>query len=75
MRSWYTQAGAGTVARRRMEHILAAIRSLPDHPERHPANRYGRREFSVEGYRVHYRIRPNDVLVLRVFGPGQARQM
>ena len=61
------------VAQRRMDHILAAIRSLPDHPDRHPADRCGRRELSVEGYRVRYRIRSADVLVLRVFGPGQNR--
>jgi hypothetical protein len=46
---------------------------MGDHP--------GRREMSCEGHRVVYRVDPDtgsnatagDVLVLRVFGPGQDR--
>jgi hypothetical protein len=46
--------------------------------EQHP----GRREFTSEGFRIVYRVRPDtglnetagDVEVLHVFGPGQSRE-
>ncbi len=81
-RRWFTQPGAGAIAARRLRRILAAINRLADHPCRHP--REGRnREFSVERHRVVYRVIPDtgrdatagDVLVLGVFGSGQARNV
>lgn len=79
--AWLTQAGAGPRALRRLEHIIAAIVGLADHPCRHSQSERGRREFSIEGHRVVYRVTldtgrsatAGDVLVLRVFGPGQSR--
>jgi plasmid stabilization system protein ParE len=83
VRDWLRQPGAGIVARRKLQNIRAAIRMLRqlpclwaygDHPQI--------REIPVEGYRVLYEIRPDtgdsrtagNVVVLRVFGPGQHRR-
>jgi plasmid stabilization system protein ParE len=79
---WLTQAGAGARASRRLEHIIAAVLGLADHPCLHPQRERGRREFSVEGHRVVYRVTPDtgrsatagDVRIVRVFGPGQSRE-
>lgn len=81
VRRWQFQLGSGLAARRRVLRILAAIEGLADHPCRHPGGDHGRREFTVERYRVVYRVTPDtgrdstagDVVVLRVFGPGQDR--
>jgi hypothetical protein len=62
--------------------IIAAIEGLPGHPCRHARSEHGRREFSAEGHRIVYRVEPDtgsnstagDVLVLRIFGPGQSRE-
>jgi len=62
--------------------IRAAIRRLKRAPCLYAVGqRRGTREFSVAGHRVIYRVTPDtgsnatagDVLVLRVFGPGQSR--
>lgn len=83
IRGWLSQPGSGATAGRRLGTILAAIRRLRrtpclfafgDHP--------GVRELSVAGHRVMYVVEPDtgrsatagDVLVLRVFGPGQSRK-
>ncbi|MGH7044281.1 MAG: type II toxin-antitoxin system RelE/ParE family toxin [Acetobacteraceae bacterium] len=71
--AWLTQPGAGSRANRRLQRIFSAIRSLPDHPERHPADQWERREFNVEGHRVRFMVRADEILVLRIFGPGQSR--
>jgi hypothetical protein len=76
VRRWQTQPGA------RVKRIRAAIRWLKAHPCLHPkGERTGTRELSCERHRIVYRVDPDtgrdatagDVLVLRVFGPGQAR--
>jgi plasmid stabilization system protein ParE len=79
--TWLTQPGAGQRARQRLERIIAALEGLREHPCRHQQTGTGRREFTVEGYRVRYRVKPDtgrnatagNVLVLRVFGPYQNR--
>lgn len=78
---WFTQPGSGVRAARRLQHIFNAIDELAEHPCLHARNKRSEREFSVEGHRVRYRVRPDtshdatagDVLILRVFGPGQDR--
>ena len=80
---WLTQPGSGPVARRRLAAIWAAIERLRDHPCLHPVGQHPRaRELPCDGgYRALYRVIPDtgrdqtagDVLVLRVFGPGQSR--
>jgi hypothetical protein len=64
--------------------IRLAIRGLREHPRQFPVIEHpGRREFtSGGGYRVVYRVDPDtgdnetagDVLILRIFGPGQSRE-
>ena len=79
---WLSQPGSGARAQRRVQRIRRAIDGLADHPCRYPVGpNIGRREFTCEGYRIIYRVRPDtgrdesagDVPVLRVFGPGQSR--
>ena len=77
------QAGSGPAARRRLIAIRADIRRLKQHPCLYPAGQHpGVRELPCHGgYRALYRVHPDtghdetagDVLVLRVFGPGQSR--
>ena len=83
IRKWQLQAGSGLAARRRVLAILKAIERLRDHPCLYAVGDHpGRREMSCEGHRVIYRVDPDtghngtagDVLVLRVFGPGQTRE-
>ncbi len=83
IRFWLTQPGAGQAARRRLTSIRAAIRRLCDAPCLFAVGQQpGVRELPCEGgYRALYRVVPDtgrndtagDVLVLRVFGPGQDR--
>ena len=80
---WLTQPGSGPRARRHLAAILAAIERLREHPCRYPVGKHrGVRELPCDGgYRALYRVHPDtgrdetagDVLVLRVFGPGQSR--
>lgn len=82
-RRWLTQPGAGPIARRRLAAIRTAIRRLKQHPCRYPVGQHpGVRELPCAGgYRALYRVIPDtgrdetagDVIVLRVFGPGQSR--
>ena len=83
-RSWLTQPGAGPRAAERLRRITAALRDLGRHPLRWPEGEHpGVRERQVEGYRILYRVASaagdggataaGDVLVARVFGPGQDR--
>jgi plasmid stabilization system protein ParE len=82
-RAWLTQAGSGPAARRRLAAVRADIRQLKQHPCRYPAGQHpGVRELPCDGgYRALYRVHldtgrdatAGDVLVLRVFGPGQSR--
>jgi plasmid stabilization system protein ParE len=83
IRLWLMQPGAGPIARRRLGAITQAIERLLEQPCLHAVGQHrGLRELSCgRGYRVIYRITPDtgrnetagDVLILRIFGPGQSR--
>ena len=83
IRRWLTQPGAGAAARRRLRAIRAAINRLRRQPCLHGFGEHaGVRELPCEGgYQALYEVHPDtsrsetagDVLVLRVFGPGQSR--
>jgi plasmid stabilization system protein ParE len=80
---WLTQPGSGPAARRRLAAIWTAIEQLREQPclwavGQHP----GVRELPRAGaYRAFYEVHPDtgrdetagDVLVLRLYGPGQSR--
>ena len=79
---WLLQPGAGPTAIRRLERLRAAISGLADLPcawPRSPGT--SARQLVCQDYRVVYRLSPDtgdnqtagDVLILRVFGPGQQR--
>jgi plasmid stabilization system protein ParE len=82
---WLTQPGSGPAARRKLAAVRAAIGRLPRHPCLYPVGEHsGVRELPCAGgYRVLYEAHPDtgrnettgDVLVLRVFGPGQDRDV
>ena len=81
--SWLTQAGSGLAARQRLAAIRADIRRLTQYPCLYPVvDHPDVRELPCAGrYRVLYEVDPDtgdsatagDVIVLRVYGPGQAR--
>lgn len=83
VRGWLTQPGSGPAARRKLAAIRADIRRLQHQPCLWPVGDHpGVRELPcVGGYRVLYRVSPDtgrdetagDVVVLRVYGPGQDR--
>ena len=83
IRRWQTQPGSGAAALRRLLRLRAAIRALGSTPYRYPEGDHaGVREMPTpSGHRVMYIItpepgphsEPGDVIVLRVFGPGQSR--
>jgi plasmid stabilization system protein ParE len=83
IRGWLAQPGSGAVANRRLKAIRSAIRRLKQAPclfafGEHPPVR----ELPVAGHRVMYLVEPDtgrnrtagNVLVLRVYGPGQSRE-
>jgi plasmid stabilization system protein ParE len=83
IRRWLTQAGSGQRARRRLAAIRAAINRVREHPCRYPVGQHPDvRELPCGGgYRAMYQVYPDtghdetagDVLILRVYGPGQSR--
>lgn len=83
IRDWLTQPGAGSAAKHRLAAIRAAIRRLKQYPCLYPVGDHaGTREVPCAGgYRALYEVDADtgrndtagDVLVLRVFGPGQDR--
>lgn len=82
MKRWYAHPGAGPAAQRRVRSILAAIRHLRRNPCRHRRGDHpGTRQLVIEEHVVIYEVDPDtgrdatagDVQILRVFGPGQAR--
>jgi plasmid stabilization system protein ParE len=83
VQSWLTQPGSGMRASRRLTAIRSAIRQLRQHPCLFPVAQHpGVRELPCDGgYRVLYEVTPDtghnetagNVLILRVFGPGQDR--
>lgn len=82
-RRWLTQPGSGPAAWRRLAAIRGNIRALQRHPCRWPVGQHGGvRELPCDGgYRVLYEVQQDtgrdetagNVIVLRVFGPGQSR--
>lgn len=82
IRAWLTQPGHGASARRRLTAIYAAMENLRTYPYLHPASAHpGVREAFASGHCVMYELHPDtgdsltagDVVVLRIFGPGQSR--
>jgi len=83
VRSWLTQPGSGPAARKCLAALRTDIRRLKLHPCLYPvADHPGVRELPCGGgYRVLYEVTPDtgisatagDVMVLRVYGPGQDR--
>ena len=81
---WLTQPGSGLRAWRRLAAIRGTIERLSEHPCLWPVGQHGGvRELPCEGgYRALYEVHPDtgdddtagDVLVLRVYGPGQDRR-
>jgi hypothetical protein len=81
---WLTQPGSGPAARRRLAAIWTAIEHLREQPCLCAIGQHaGVRELPCAGgYRALYEVHPDtggddtagDVLVLRVYGPGQARE-
>ncbi len=80
VRRWQTQPGAAAL--RKLTRIRASVRDLREAPCRHPVGTHaGVRELPAYGHRVMYIVQPDtgrndtagDILVLRVFGPGQRR--
>jgi plasmid stabilization system protein ParE len=80
---WLTQPGSGSRAWRRLATIRDSIERLSEHPCLWAVGRHaGVRELPcVGGYRALYEVVPDtgrdetasDVIVLRVYGPGQDR--
>lgn len=82
-REWLSQPGAGAAAARRLIRIRAAVRDLKQHPCMWPEGEHsGVREYPVAGHMIMYEVSPDtgdsrtagDVVVLRIFGPGQLRE-
>ena len=82
IRHWLTQPGAGPTAKKRLQSITRAADSLVQHPCRYSKGEVaGTRELPCEGHRIVYSVNPDtsdnasagDVLILRIFGPGQSR--
>ena len=81
---WLTQPGSGPRAWRRLAAITESVERLREHPCLWPAGQHdGTRELPCDGgYRAIYEVHPDtgsnltagDVLVLRVYGPGQDRR-
>lgn len=81
---WLTQPGSGPRARRRLAAIRDSIERLAEHPCLWPIVQHpGVRELPCAGgYRALYEVVPDtgrdesagDVMVLRVYGPGQDRR-
>lgn len=82
--AWLIQPGSGLAAWRRLAAIWATIERLREHPCLHPVMDYpGVRELPCTGgWRAFYEVEPDtgsdatagDVVVLRVYGPGQDRE-
>lgn len=84
LRHWQLQPGSGPAAKRRVQAILTTIRQLGRYPYHYIAgDQPGTREATCEGHRIIYVVDPDTgrnadaghVTVLRVFGPGQSRQL
>ena len=78
VRAWYFQPGAGSVAKRRVQHILKGIEALAEWPFIGASGpEPGSREHVVENHVVFYRVDPEsgDVEIIRVWRPGQDRPL
>jgi plasmid stabilization system protein ParE len=80
IRAWYSQPGSGKVARQKVRRLISSIGALVEAPCRWPRTPDGAGRILVaEQHRVLYRATPDtgrndtagDVIVLRIFGPGQ----
>lgn len=82
--AWLTQPRSGPAAWRRLEAVWAAIERLREQPCLHPVlDHPGVRELPCpSGWRAFYEVEPDtgrnddagDVVVLRVYAPGQDRR-
>jgi plasmid stabilization system protein ParE len=79
VRAWYTQPGAGSVAKKRLLRITLAIEGLPRFPCFYKAGASpGTRVMICDRHRVIDQLDPDtgdnmtagDVTVLRILGPG-----
>jgi plasmid stabilization system protein ParE len=82
IRAWQMQAGSGAAAKARVQSILNAIAQLRDAPCLHAKGaQAGTRAFTRANHRIIYQVDPDtgsnatagNVVVLRVYGPGQSR--
>ncbi len=83
IKHWLTQPGSGAIARRRLTAIGTAIEHLRQQPCLWAIGPHANvRELPCGGgYRVLYEVHPDtgrnetagDVLILRVYGPGENR--
>jgi plasmid stabilization system protein ParE len=73
---WLTQPGSGDRAHKKLDELMDAVESLPDHPLQHPQDRHnpGSRLAIVHGYAVRFQVLKDGFIVVeRIFGPGQQR--
>jgi hypothetical protein len=81
---WLTQPGSGPTARRRLAGLWSSIERLRQYPcqlSGRQAQRGPGTSLQWRGYRAYFRVCPDtgrndtagDILILRVFGPGQSR--
>jgi len=78
VRVWYSQPGAGSLAKRRVQHILNAMEHLAEWPFIEPVGpEPDTRERVVEDHVVFYRVDPEsgDIEVIRIWRPGQDRPL
>jgi plasmid stabilization system protein ParE len=79
VRAWFTQPGAGSAAKRRLQRIVLAIEGLPRVPCFYQTGAApGTRVMICQRHRVIYQLDPDtgdnitagDVTILRILGPG-----
>ena len=69
---WYTQAGSGQFAARRLASIKAAINTLAASPAIGRLElELGVRRLARQGHLIIYKVTPSEILIVRVLGPGQ----
>ena len=80
IRAWFLQPGSGAIAHTRLMKLEATIAALGVFPKAHkPGPNAGSRLLISQGHKVLYEIAPDaagaetgDVIILRIFGPGQS---
>jgi len=69
---WYTQAGSGQVAARRLASIGAAINDLAVSPLIGRLDtQQGVRRLARQGHVIIYKVSPLEIVIVRILGPGQ----